>query len=136
MLAIALSACLLKAETPDTPTPTDSGDTGTPPLRDAADVEPILDASCAFSSCHGDAGQVGGLDLEDAYGNLVDVESDRVAGLTYVVPFDPETSYLLAKLQGTQDELGGAGNQMPLGGELDAASLAIIETWIEDGALP
>ncbi len=53
-----------------------------------------------------------------------------------VQPGDPERSYLWLKLHDRQDEVGGLGVRMPLGGTLEAADLALLRRWIEDGALP
>lgn len=95
-------------------------------------VEPVLAASCATSGCHDAGSATAGLDLEtDPLAALVDVEGSY-PGLVYVVPGDPDASYLLQKIEGTQ--ASGTGSRMPLGPPLDDASIAAVRTWISDGA--
>ena len=76
------------------------------------------------------------MDLSDAaasFANLVDVDSIQVPGTPRVAPGDPDGSYLIHKLEGTQEE----GDQMPQGGPfLDATTIGVIRRWIEDGAQP
>ena len=78
------------------------------------DIVPVLSARCA--NCHMTGTEPGGLALtpDDAYASLVGVKSPE-AGLVRVSRGDPERSYLLMKLQGTQLDHGGRGARMPLG---------------------
>ena len=63
---------------------------------------------------------------------LVGVASVGAPSIDRVVPGDPDSSFLIHKLEGTQS----AGDRMPLGGPyLDADTIAIIRQWITDGAL-
>jgi len=91
--------------------------------------------SCA--SCHnpnGGAFRQVGLDLSTAgsYDSLVGVASRQKPGLLRVAAGDPGNSYLLHKLEGRTDIIGG---QMPNRGPyLSEGQLAIIRRWIELGA--
>jgi hypothetical protein len=57
-----------------------------------------------------------------------------VPGLPIVTPGDPEESYLWLKVEGRQDEVGGAGSAMPLGRALSDADAETLENWILNGA--
>ena len=89
------------------------------------------------SSCHnpnGGAFRQVGLDLSTAgsYDSIVGVASRQKPGLMRVAPGDAENSYLLHKLEGRTDIIGG---QMPNRGPfLSDGQLAIIRRWIELGA--
>lgn len=84
----------------------------------------ILDASCG--SCHNASLAQGGLDLQsDPRAALVDVPSS--AGDIYVVPGDPDASYLIERLESDTAP-------MPPTGGLPAESIDIIRQWIADGA--
>lgn len=112
---------------------TGDGSTGEPALSFATDVLPILVASC---DCHTD-GAPEGLDMNDAYANLVDVASAQVPALDRIEPGQPDESYMWLKLNDAHVAAGGTGNPMPAPtGGLDGASLATIEAWILDGAEP
>ena len=82
------------------------------------DIQPILDANCV--SCHQTGATSQGLNLEagKAYGSLVSRKSSE-ADAMLVAPGSPDTSYLLAKILGTQGQAGGKGARMPIGGSLD-----------------
>ena len=116
------------------------GDLGTPGeanpdclLHDES-IQPIWDAECI--SCHDAVSPSASLDLEtDGFDALVEV-LDSGAGLNFVEPYLPDDSYVWHKLNGTQGDVGGSGSQMPLGSApIDADDLALIETWITQGAL-
>lgn len=99
----------------------------------------ILKPNCTTSSCHSTLGQRGGLILDSAvaYENLVNVipvnDAARAAGLKRVVPFKPDSSFILIKLTGPRT---GEGEQMPYSGvHLDETSIAAIRKWITEGAL-
>jgi len=105
------------------------------------DVQPIFTTSCAVSGCH-DAGSLSaGMVLEegrlfDPGEGIVGVPSQEAPGVLRVKPGSSAESYLIHKLQGTQDTVGGAGDPMPLGGEpLSEATLQVIRDWIDQGAL-
>ena len=55
--------------------------------------------------------------------------------MVYVEPGNPENSYIMYKLTGTQAEVGGEGVQMPKDLDpLSTAELDTIEAWIRSGA--
>lgn len=92
------------------------------------------------AQCHAGAAAPQGLVLSDpqtSYDNLVSVASTEVPTLYRVRPGDPEGSYLIHKLEGTQ----AVGNRMPNGCPatqpcLDAETIAVIRQWITDNAPP
>jgi hypothetical protein len=98
----------------------------------------IFGPTCSVSGCH--SGPTGttlptGVDLRTAdssFAALVNVASVQVPSLDRVIPGDPDNSYLIQKLEGT----ASVGTRMPQGGPfLDPATLAVIRSWIETGAL-
>ncbi len=102
----------------------------------AAAVQPILTANCALSGCHAGASPAQGMNLSSgqAYANIVSVPSNE-SGLLRVKPSEPDSSYLMHKIQGTQSTVGGSGGRMPLGrAALSQAQIDIIRQWIADGA--
>lgn len=92
------------------------------------------------AQCHVGAGAPQGLVLSGAqtsYDNLVGVQSTESPAYFRVLAGDPDASYLIHKIEGTQD----FGNRMPNGCPdtqpcLDAETVGIIRQWIADGALP
>jgi hypothetical protein len=91
----------------------------------------------ACASCHTDVGRTpsAGLNLKDgtAFASLVGRPSARKPGSTFVVPGDPDGSYLIQKLQGRSDIVGG---RMPLGGPpyLTDGQMLVVRRWIALGA--
>jgi len=64
---------------------------------------------------------------------LVNVTSQEVSSLKRVQPGDPDASYLVRKLEGTQT----VGERMPFGGPyLDQATINQVRQWIQAGAAP
>ncbi len=98
----------------------------------------FLANGCASNFCHGNApgsgnlGDLGNYDL--AYDEmLVEGVFCLPTGFTQrVVANDVANSFLVAKLEGTQD----CGLSMPLGGMLlDPAIIDVVKAWINSGAL-
>lgn len=89
----------------------------------------------ACTNCHNAIGsRFNFLDLSPAvsYNNLVNVASRGRPGVTRVLPNNPDSSYLIHKLEG-QSTI--AGVRMPLGGPfLQTGQIQIIRRWIEIGA--
>lgn len=101
------------------------------------EIAPILASSCA--TCHLTGQEAGNMSLvpAQALANLVDVPSKEAPGLVRVVPGNPDKSYLVMKLEGTQIAHGGTGAQMPFGAPpLSADKIAKIRQWIAEGAKP
>lgn len=90
----------------------------------------------ACISCHTANGRTpsGGLnmDVPDPYAVLVNGPSTRNPGQIFIVPGNPDASYVVKKLEGASGIVGG---RMPLGGPyLKAGQLQILRRWIEIGA--
>ena len=90
-------------------------------------------------SCHQDGQHSSGLagldDAGTAYTALVGAESGGSPGMNLVEPGDSDASYLMHKLDGTHDSVGGAGSQMPLSGCcLEDDVRDTIRDWIDAGA--
>lgn len=85
------------------------------------------------TQCHSGSGAPRGLNLTkgQARENLVGVASSEVPDLKRVNPGNPDDSYLIHKLEGTQD----VGSRMPLGNPpLSQEQIDVIRQWIADGA--
>ncbi|MDB5975005.1 MAG: hypothetical protein JWR07_1765 [Nevskia sp.] len=97
------------------------------------DIQPLFDENCV--ACHQTGSAQRGLTLEQgaSYGALVGKASQE-SKLVLVKPGDTEGSYLLHKISGTQLQAGGSGARMPLGSQLDPASVELIRAWIKAGA--
>lgn len=87
--------------------------------------------------CHTDVGRTpaAGLNLREgqAYAALVGRPSARKPGATFVIPGDPDNSYLVQKLEGHADIVGV---RMPIGGPpyLTEGQMLVIRRWIQEGA--
>src|SRR5437016_3603260 len=93
----------------------------------------VFTVTCAVPGCHGGVSAQQGLRLDPGFsaGNLINVPSPRDSNLIRVVPGDPDASFLIQKLQGTQT----LGDRMPDGGPyLTTAQVNVIRQWIQDGA--
>lgn len=92
----------------------------------------VFDAACVV--CHAGAAAPLGLrlDANSSFVNLVGVPSRQVGSLLRVNPGDPDSSYLIQKLEDTAAE----GELMPLGGPaLPQTTIDFVRQWIADGAL-
>jgi hypothetical protein len=98
----------------------------------AKEIQPIFTANCR---CHSGGAPLEGMNLGAgrAFANTVNVPS-RQSNLNRIEPGDPDKSYLLHKLNGTQRTVGGGGSRMPLGGRLSAGQIEKIRQWIAQGA--
>lgn len=101
----------------------------------------IFTPSCISSSCHSSGTRAGGLSLTaaESYDALVNIVPTNAAaaerGYLLVSPEDVSASYLVNKVNG--DLADGEGLVMPLGAPLlSPDQIAMIEIWIENGALP
>lgn len=107
-----------------------------PPAASAFDEiqATIFTPSCALSGCHAGANAQQQMDLSEgrSYGSIVGVPSRERPDLLRVDPGDPDASYLLMKIEGAP---GIVGARMPLGrSPLSAAQIALVRSWIADGA--
>lgn len=86
------------------------------------------------TKCHSGAGAPEGLQLDPghSYAMLVGVPSTEQPGVLRVDPSNPDSSYIVLKLQGSP---GITGARMPFGGPyLPQATINVIRQWITDGA--
>lgn len=109
------------------------------PVRFANDIQPILTSSCASSGCHGSNAEPPEKPMVllagQAYDNIVGVSSAQLATMLRIRPGEPDNSYLVHKIQGTQGSVGGSGERMPLGqGPLSQSTIALIRRWVTEGA--
>lgn len=114
--------------------PITPGSGGTAPLT--ADFQSIQDNvfTPICTKCHVGAGAPQGLqlDADHSYALLVSVPSNEQPDVLRVKPGDPDSSYIIRKLQGAA---GITGEQMPLGGPyLPQATIDVIKQWIAAGA--
>jgi len=101
-------------------------------------VQPIFDNNCAFAGCHAGGGAQLGMSLESAhiFTDVVGIASIEVPTLLRIEPGRSDRSYLVNKIEGTQAQAGGGGDQMPPGGPfLSAEEILRIRDWIDQGAL-
>ncbi len=111
-----------------------SGDGGSGDTGAAGDgwcaVQQVIDAY-ACTACHSSGGSSPDL-ATDPYGALVDQASAYYAGRTLVIPGDPDNSFLLAKIAGTQ--AADEGTRMPPSGSVSDAEVQAVRDWIAAGA--
>jgi len=96
----------------------------------------IFDQSCAFSTCHAGSNPAENLNLEPgrSFTNLVNVRSQQNPNLNRVEPFQPDLSYLVHKIEGSNI---GSTARMPRNGEpLSKEEIDAIREWIKNGAQP
>lgn len=105
-----------------------------PPFATWTEVHSVLTVKCV--SCHGGGmamGGLGGLDDSAAgYAALVGTAAVACPGNTLVVAGEPDSSYIVEKLEQSAPE---CGSQMPTGGSMTSGELAAIRSWISGGAL-
>lgn len=101
------------------------------------DIQPILSTNCAVAGCHAGTSPQQGMNLSEglAYQNIVNVPANERTGMMRVLPSQPDSSYLVHKIQGTQGTVGGIGERMPLGQPpLTQTQIDLIRAWIAAGA--
>ncbi len=107
-------------------------------VRLSTSVQPIFDQNCAFSGCHAAPQPAQGMNLSrgQSFASIVDVPSVELPSMRRVRPFQPDSSYLVHKLEGTHLQVGGQGERMPLGRAhpLTPQQIALIRSWISQGA--
>jgi hypothetical protein len=116
-----------------------SGGPTLPPITGLAPTFASIQANvfspiCAVPGCHGGTAAQQGLRLDTgfAYGNLINVASPRDSSQVRVVPGNPDDSFIIHKLEGTQT----LGDRMPDGGPyLQQSTIDVIRLWIANGAL-
>jgi hypothetical protein len=94
----------------------------------------VFSPICAVPGCHGGPTAQQGLRLDAgfAYGNLINVASPRDSSQVRVIPGNPDDSFIIHKLEGTQT----LGDRMPDGGPyLQQSTIDVVRLWIANGAL-
>ncbi len=105
----------------------------------SGDVQPIFTSSCALSGCHAGTNPQRGQNLSvgQTFANVVNIVAMELSTMNRVTPGQPNSSYLVHKVQGTHSDVGGSGFQMPLGrSPLTQMEIDLIRAWIEAGARP
>lgn len=105
---------------------------GPPPNSDFQEIQATIFTPIC-TGCHTGANAPQGLRLDAAnsYAMLVNVASAEVPSLLRVNPGNPNTSYLVQKIQGS----AAVGGRMPLGGPaLSQAQIDLVRRWISAGA--
>lgn len=131
-MATLAVACAAGEGTGVTPPPPPDG-----PATLSRHVQPIFTASCAFAGgCHAGAEPQRGMNLSagQAYANTVNVASSEVPRLLRIQPGNPDSSYLVLKIEGNAGLVGDFGARMPLGGQLTQEEIATVREWVMSGA--
>lgn len=116
----------------------EDGNNGGSGISFAEDIQPIFTNSCAFAGgCHAGGSPALGMNLSagQAYQNIVSVPADQLSSMNRIEPGEPDNSYLIHKIQGTQSSVGGTGQRMPLTGCcLSQTQIDLIRAWVNAGA--
>ncbi|MPY90183.1 MAG: hypothetical protein GEU99_19945 [Luteitalea sp.] len=136
LVAIAVTATACDEQLSDITGPTPSLEPTFSNIRENIFETTDSAGRTACVACHTSQGRppAGGLDLSsDPYGALVNRPSRQQEAAVQVIPGDPAGSYLIQKLQGTEDI---AGFRMPRNGPpyLTEGQVLVIERWIQLGA--
>lgn len=137
LAAIALAALAVACELPPRVGSRLPGGTSAEPATYEGITQGVMVPRCATGACHGGAVPVAFPELDAAtwYDATVGAPSQQCASMNLVEPGDPERSYLVHKLRGTQGLVGGGGARMPVGdAPLGDDEEAALEAWIENGA--
>jgi hypothetical protein len=135
--AIAVTACAGNGDGLDSNgRPIGEGGTPPPPTGQA-DFQQIQDTifTPICTACHAGAGAPQGLRLDAAnsYALLVNTPSAEAPSVLRVKPGDPDSSYIVQKIEGR----ASVGGRMPLGGPaLPQTSIDLVRQWIAAGAQP
>lgn len=94
----------------------------------------VFNQSC-LSGCHSGEDPAAGLNLSEgaAYDEIVNVASVEVPELMRVEPGNSEDSYLYIKIVGG-DRIAPGTLPMPIGRDLTAEQIGLVEEWIDSGA--
>lgn len=106
------------------------GELGDPNL--ATVQQAIFTAKCALAECHAGGSPRQGMSLEPgkASGLTINVTALE-APMFRIKPGDPDNSYLIAKIEGRNKDVGGSGERMPLGfAPLSTAEIKLVRDWI------
>lgn len=128
---IILQACTGGPIGNECPTSGTAGNAST--VSYANDIVPLfIETNCLSTACHGGIVPSSRFDLRTYESTFIAGDDARQIGACEITPGDPDNSFLMEKLRSADPRVG---LQMPLEREpLTAAQLAIIETWIREGA--
>jgi hypothetical protein len=136
-LLLVMSGCKGGGGYSETQTSGSTAKSGADPKQASAamfkgDVQPIFTKKCAHPSCHGVAKSAGmQLSAGAAYDNIVNVKSSEAPHFMRIKPSEPDSSYLVMKIEGKQQ----VGARMPLtGGPLADKDIQTIRSWVKAGA--
>ena len=122
-MAVCAGGCPARSSPPTPAPPPDLARAARPTPSFAGVIYPYLQRTCAQApDCHGDRPNMH-IDLDmrsaaSAYAALVDVPSEQRRGAKRIKPFDPDASFIIAKLTG---KLGDReGKAMPVDPETGA----------------
>lgn len=106
----------------------DTGGSGTPATWEAV-RDDVLVPSCGFSSCHAPPGSAQfGIDADSTADEFIEVPAFQDESYFLVDPGNPDSSYLLMKLEGAA-AIDGDPMPPPDGG-MDAARIQLVRDWI------
>jgi MYXO-CTERM domain-containing protein len=106
----------------------------TPEVDYASQIQPIWASQCI--GCHRPNSDNGfGLNLtaEESYEDLLSIVSQEVPGRPLVVPFDPDSSFLMEKIRCADPQVG---ERMRPDSAMPLEEQALIRDWIAQGAAP
>jgi hypothetical protein len=87
--------------------------------------------SCGFGGCHGTGAGGLTLTLDTPPSALINVLASGMPNRPYVVPGEPDNSYIVQKMEGTA---GIAGSIMPTTGIVEPERVTMVRNWILAGA--
>lgn len=119
-----------------TDTPADTEPDAVPDVVEDVGPPPLLSEvhDFVFTSCgnhHLDGSTLPFLGLDDGLRDRLLASGNQLPSMPHITPGDVEQSYLWHKVNGTQADVGGSGIQMPIGPELTADQLLMLEQWID-----
>ncbi|MAQ18139.1 MAG: hypothetical protein CMN30_25500 [Sandaracinus sp.] len=94
------------------------------------DVPALFQSKCGSSACHEGSDPKAGLDLvaPGVFERLENVPATQCEGRVRVDPDNPNASFLVEKLRGTQPV--GCGERMPFVSFLTGAEIACVQRWV------
>jgi len=107
------------------------------PVSFGTHVQALFTASCASGGCHAGASPQQGMNLSagQAYTNTVNVASVELAAMDRIEPSEPDSSYLVHKINNTHITAGGSGARMPSGApQLPLQTRRMVQRWVSEGA--
>lgn len=94
------------------------------------DVPGLFRSKCGSSTCHAGEEPAAELNLVDpgVFARIENAESTQCEGRVIVDPLEPNSSFLVDKLRGTQPV--GCGERMPFVSFLTGAEIACVQRWV------